>query len=141
MSGLDEAIAFARNRVLIAQAFVDETARRERAGEAVQILAEFKEAGKALDEAFHTIAEQGGKLNDLLSRLHAASGSHTPSYEQLDVLGFHAMQTALAATPWARRYRPQQPYQRQHFGSLFNGWATSIENRLRPLLTETDEAA
>src|SRR5262249_35136635 len=106
---LDEAIAFAKNRVLIARAVEAEAAQRASAKDATGILVEFKECGRALDEAFRVVAERGQALGALLSKLHTASGGRFPSHDQLDALGYAALQTAIGRTVWGRRFRPQQP--------------------------------
>jgi hypothetical protein len=69
------------------------------------------------------------------------TGSQSPTWDQLDALGFAALQTAIARTPWARRFRPIAPSERRDFGPLFDGWATTLENRLRAKLAEPDEEA
>jgi hypothetical protein len=109
-----------------------------RAREAVVVLERFTQAGKDMDRALHIVAERGHELNELVGKLHAC-GVKTPTFEQLDALGFAAMQTAISRSPWSRRYRAVAPSERRDFGPLFREWATVAESRLRSLLT--DEAA
>jgi hypothetical protein len=126
---------------VIAQALEADVADRARAREALEIVAAFRKAGHDLDESLRLVAERGRAVADLLAKLHRATGSQTPSWDQLDALGYSALQTAIARTPWARRFRPIAPSERRDFGPLFSGWATVVENRLRPLLTESNEEA
>lgn len=140
LQSIDDAIAAAKNKVLIAQAFEADIADRARAARALELLGAFRECGHELDDAFRAIAEKGNLLGGLLGQLHAA-GVRNPTGEQLDVLGHAAMATAIMATPWARRYRHLAPNQRQTFRGLFDNWAAGIENRLRAQLREDDAEA
>jgi hypothetical protein len=141
LAALDNAIAEAKNRVLIAQAFEAAAADRARAARALELLGAFKEAGHELDDALRTIAETGKLLGNLLPRLHAA-GVKSPTYEQLDALGYQAFATAVMATPWHRRFEHLAPNQRKTFRSLFDAWVMAIAPRLKAQLgDERDEAA
>jgi hypothetical protein len=139
LASVDDAIEAARGMVSIAQAVEADAERRERAREAMKVVAECRQLGHDLDEAFRVIAERGKVLKPLLIKLHEATGGNFPSYQQLDTLGFSALQTAILSTPWAKQFRPIRPGSRRRFSDLFDGWATVTENRLRPLL-ESDPA-
>ena len=141
LASLDDAITAAKNKVLIAQAFEADQAKRAKAKESVAVIAAFKKAGHDLDAALRQIAKQGEALNGLLSQLHATTGSNFPSHDQLDTLGYAAVMTALLRTPWARQFRPMQPSQRREFGPLFAGWAEVLENRIKPLLADVEDEA
>jgi hypothetical protein len=138
LASLDDAIAAAKNKVLIAQAFEADAADRQRAARALELLGAFREAGSELDDAFRAIAEKGKLLGGLLGQLHAC-GVRSPTAEQLDVLGFAAVQTALMATPWHQRFRYLGPSQRRSFGPLFDQWAATAEARLRAQLREGND--
>lgn len=140
LAALDDAIAEAKNRVLIAQAFEAAAADRVRAARALELLGAFKEAGHELDDAWRVVSERSKLLSNLLSQLHAC-GVRVPTHEQLDILGHAAMATAIMSTPWAKRYRHLAPNQRQSFRSLFDAWAVASESRLRAQLREDDEEA
>ena len=74
-------------------------------------------------------------VTNLSSQLHAA-GVHSPSLQQLDVLGSQALATAIMATPWYKRYPPLPPDQRRSFRVLVDDWATMIESRISAQLGE-----
>jgi len=139
LESLDDAIACAKNRLLVAKAMEGEVAARAKAKEAIEVVAHFKKLGRDLDEALRLVAERGQELEALLSKLHTTTGANFPTRDQLDALGFSALMTAVLQTPWAKRFRPMQPSQRRHFRDLFDGWATVLDNRIKPLLE--DEAA
>jgi hypothetical protein len=52
-------------------------------------------------------------LNDLVSKLHRSTNAQFPSWDQIDALGFKALETAIQMTPWARRFRPIAPGERR----------------------------
>ena len=139
LASLDDAIAYAKNRLLVAKAMEGEVVARAKAKEAIEVVAHFKKLGRDLDEALRLVAERGQELEALLSKLHTTTGANFPTRDQLDALGFSALMTAVLQTPWAKRFRPMQPSQRRHFRDLFDGWATVLDNRIKPLLQ--DEAA
>jgi chromosome segregation ATPase len=116
LAALDDAIAEAKNRVLIAQAFEAAAADRARAARALELLGAFKEAGHELDDAWRVVSERSKLLSNLLSQLHTA-GVRVPTHDQLDVLGHAAMATAIMSTPWAKRYRHLAPNQRQRISA------------------------
>jgi len=137
LASLDDAIADAKNRILIARAVEANVEDRRKAREAMKILVDFRKAGRDMDTALRTVAEQGRVLSDLLSKLHPATGNQSPSWDQLDSLGFACLQSAIARTPWAKRFRPIAPSDRRDFGPLL-----VVENRLRAKLAQpNDEAA
>jgi chromosome segregation ATPase len=140
LASIDDAIAAAKNKVLIAQAFEAAAADRASAARALELLGAFKEAGHELDDAWRVVSERSKLLGNLLSQLHAC-GVRVPTHEQLDVLGHAAMATAIMSTPWAKRYGHLAPNQRQTFRSLFDAWAVASESRLRAQLREDDEEA
>jgi hypothetical protein len=141
LASLDDAIAAAKNKVLIAQAFEADAADRVRAREALEILVAFKKCGHELDAALRIVGERGRELDGILAKLHAATGVRFPTHEQVDSLGFQALTSSLMSTKWSNRFRVLAPNQRRTFGSLFDGWATGIGNRLRARLSEENEAA
>lgn len=140
LASIDDAIAAAKNRVLIAQAFEADAADRARAREALEIFVAFRKCGHELDASLRALAEHGRALNDLHAKL-SACGIRNPNRDQLDVLGFAALQTALMATPWAKRFRYLGPSQRQSFRALFDQWAIVAEKRLRAQLGEQEDEA
>jgi hypothetical protein len=139
LRSIDDAIAAAKNKVLIAQAFEAEAHDRVRAARALELLGSFAECGRELDDAFRVLAEKGALLDGLLNQLHA-TGVKNPTGEQLDVLGYACVQTALMQTPWARRFRFLGPSQRRSFGLLFDQWVQAAESRLRAQLREGEAA-
>jgi chromosome segregation ATPase len=140
LASIDDAIAAAKNKVLIAQAFEATAADRARAARALEILGAFREAGHELDDALRTITETGTLLGNLLPQLHAA-GVKSPTYEQLDALGYQAFATAIMATPWHRRFEPLAPNQRKTFRSLFDAWVMAIGPRLKAQLGKKENEA
>ena len=64
-----------------------------------------------------------------------------PSYEQIDALGYRAVLTMLANTPWAKRFERLGPLDRKSFGALTAGWALMIENAINAKLGERETAA
>jgi hypothetical protein len=141
LASIDDAIAAAKKLFQMATSAENYARKRESAKEAVELIAAFKKAGHDMDQALRTIAEMGDKLTTLLGAIHRTTGSSYPTADQVDVLGHSALMTALLRTPWARRFRPLQPSQRRDFGPTFDGWATVLENRIKPLLTEADDEA
>ncbi len=139
LASIDDAIAAAKNKVAIARAYEADVADRAKAKAILEMLGAFKEAGHELDDALRTVAEMGKILPNLLSQLHAA-GVRSPTFDQLDALGYQAFATALMATPWARRYEHLAPNQRRSFRTLVDGWAAPIESRLRAQLREEEAA-
>jgi hypothetical protein len=140
LASIDDAIAAAKNRLLIAQAFESAAADRARAARALEILGAFQEAGHGLDDALRTVAETGKLLGNLLPQLHAA-GVKSPTYEQLDALGYQAFAAAIMQTPWHRRFEHLAPNQRRSFRSLIDAWVVAIGPRLKAQLGEQDEEA
>jgi hypothetical protein len=138
LAAIDAAIGEARNRILIAQAFEADATDRARAARALEILGAFRETGRELDDALRGVCEKGKLLGGLLGQLHSC-GVVNPTREQLDVLGYSAMQTALMSTPWANRFRFLGPSQRRSFGPLFDAWAQTAESRLKAQLRDHDE--
>ena len=141
LASIDDAIAAAKNRVLITQAVEADAAKRASAKEALPVIAEFKKVGRDLDRALATVADRSAALMDLLRKLHQTTGQNFPSREQLDGLGYAAVMTAVLKTPWGHSFRPIPPSQRREFAPLFDGWAQVIEGRLQPLLIDEDAAA
>jgi chromosome segregation ATPase len=140
LAALDDAIGEAKNRVLIARAFEAAAADRARAQAALELLGAFKEAGHELDDALRAVAETGKLLGNLLPQLHAA-GVRTPTYEQLDALGYQAFATAIMQTPWHRRFEHLAPNQRKSFRGLIDAWVMAIEPRLKAQLGEQEDKA
>jgi hypothetical protein len=66
LASLDDAIAAAKNRVVVAQAMEKDSVDRAKAKEAVEVLEAFRKAGHDLDNALRAIADKGAKLNELL---------------------------------------------------------------------------
>jgi hypothetical protein len=141
LASIDDAIAAGKKLFLAAKASEDHDRKRESAKEAVELIAAFKKAGRDMDQALKTIAEMGDKLTTLLMDIHRTTGSSYPSAAQLDTLGYSAVMSALLRTPWRKRFRPLPPSQQRDFGPLFDGWATVLENRIKPLLSADDKAA
>jgi hypothetical protein len=139
-ASIDDAIAAAKNKVLIAQAFEAAAADRARAARALEILGAFREAGHELDDALRTVAETGRLLGNLLPQLHAA-GVKSPTYEQLDALGYQAFATAIMQTPWHRRFEHLAPNQRRSFRGLIDAWVVAIQPRLKAQLGEREDEA
>jgi hypothetical protein len=88
LASIDDAIAAAKNKILIAQAFEAAAADRARAREALEILVAFRKAGHDLDDALRIVGERGRALNDLVSKLHRSTNAQFPSWDQIDALGF-----------------------------------------------------
>jgi len=82
----------------------------------------------------------GRVLGNLLSQLHGL-GVRFPSQQQLDVLGGQALQTAVLATPWGKRYQLLPPDQRRSFRTLVDDWSTMIEQRINAQLGEQKDKA
>jgi hypothetical protein len=73
--------------------------------------------------------------------LHAA-GVRSPTYEQLDALGYQAFATAIMQTPWHRRFEHLAPNERKSFRGLIDAWVMAIGPRLKAQLgQQEDEAA
>jgi hypothetical protein len=140
LASIHEAISEAQAKLAIASAYEAEVADRAKAQAILEILGAFKEAGHELDDALRTVGEMGKVLGNLLSQLHAV-GVHSPSHQQLDVLGGQALLTGIMATPWAKRYPLLPPDQRRSFRVLVDGWAAMIEQRIRIQFGEKNKAA
>jgi hypothetical protein len=125
-----DAIEEAKRRLVVASAHEAAAADRARAEEVLKILGAFREAGRILDGAALALGVKGNELLNLLGQLHGL-GIRFPSLEQVDVFGDQALKTAIAGTPWAKRYRIVAPNERKSFGVLVDGRATMIEQRIR----------
>jgi hypothetical protein len=136
LASIDDAIATAKNHVLIAQAQEADVAARARAKEAVTVVADFKQAGIDLDQALRAVGDRAAALMELLHKLHQTTGVQFPSADQVDTLGFKALETAIQRTPWRKRFRPVAPGERREFGALFAGWVQVIEGRLQALISK-----
>jgi hypothetical protein len=136
LDSIADAIAQAKDRLIIAQEAETDKVRRANAKEAIEIVAEFRQAGRDLDDALRVVVERAGTLKELLSQLHRTTASNFPTLAHLDSLGFAALMTAVLQTPWSRSLRPISPSQRREFGPTVDGWANTIEVRLRSLLSE-----
>jgi hypothetical protein len=135
-----DAIAEATDKLAIARQAEDALANRERAKEAIEVVAAFRKAGADLDQALKVATDKAAALMTLLSALHRATGTQSPTPSQVDVLATRAMQTFIARTPWGKNFRPIPPGERREFAHLIDGWATIVENRLRAILAEKEAA-
>jgi hypothetical protein len=140
LQSLEDAIDAAKNRVLIAQAFESAADDQARAARALEMLGAFQLAGHELDDALRTVAETGKLLGNLLPQLHAA-GVRTPTYEQLDALGYQAFASAIMQTPWHRRFEHLAPNERKSFRGLIDAWVMAMRPRLKGQLGEQEEEA
>jgi hypothetical protein len=140
LASLDSAIKVAGDKVLIARAYEADIADQAKAQQVRELVGALREAGHELDDACRTLSEMSRVVGRLLAQLHGLGIKH-PSYEQWDVFGDAALKTAIAGTPWVKRYRIVAPLERKQFGTLIDGWAASIEARIKPQLKQTDEAA
>jgi hypothetical protein len=130
IESLDLALAEARNRVMVAQAFERQAAAEANATKILELTRKLREAGQRMDDACKVIGQTGKELSGLLLELHGL-GVRSPTMEQWLVHGGCALATAVAGTPWSRNYRSVPPLERKQFGSLVSSWATAIESRTR----------
>ena len=140
LRSVDDAISEAQTKLTIAKAYEADVADQAKARAIMEIVGVFREAGREMDDAARTLGEMGKLLGNLLGQLRAA-GITSPSHEQLDVLGGQALQTAILATPWGKRYEHLAPGQRQTFRALVDGWAEMIESRVKAQLGKQEEEA
>jgi hypothetical protein len=139
LAGIDDAIIEAKHRVEAARQHEAKQADRERAAAQRKSLARFVAAGGQLDEAATLLAPAGQDFMNAHAEL-TASGIAFPRGEQLDVLGFSALQAMLAGTPWRRRFETISPVNRKRFGDLTSQWAKMIERQIAERLGEKEEA-
>ncbi len=140
LKSLEEAVSEAETRVTIARAYEADVADQAKARQILETLGAFREAGAELDDACNTLAETGRLVTSLVQHLHGA-GIRTPSFEQLDVFGFQCLQTMLSNSVWSKRFRPIEPHSRRSFRVLVDGWAQSIEVRIKAQLGESNDKA
>ncbi len=129
LQSLDAALRAAGDKLARAKEHEAKTEDRQRATALRRELGKFREHGAALDAAAAAIAAHGRELQIALTNMRAL-GCASPNHQQVDVLGYHAMATALMQTPWAKRFEHLPPNQRRTFGSLIDAWSTAIENNI-----------
>jgi hypothetical protein len=129
LQSLDAALRAAADRVEKARQNEAKTEDRQRATALRRELGKFREHGAALDAAAAAIATHGRELQIALTNMRAL-GSPSPTHAQIDVLGYHALATALMETPWRKRFEHLPPNQRRTFQSLIDAWSLSIKNNI-----------
>jgi hypothetical protein len=137
---LDAAISEAAARVSQAQAAEAREQDRANALALREELQMFCQHAMGLDEAFTKIVEVAPALQESLSKMHSL-GCDFPSHEQLGVLGYNCVLTALRQTPWDRRFDPIPPNLRRDFTTLVMGWHDKIEADIAARLGEFEQNA
>ena len=142
LASIDDALGEAKRRLESAQRYEAKAADRARATEQRKVVARFVVAGGQLDEAAALLAKAAHDLTNAHGELTALGIAH-PRAEQIDVIGYQALQTVLSATPWCRRFETIAPGSRKSFGDLTRAWATTVERQIASRLggERTDEAA
>jgi hypothetical protein len=126
LASLDDAIEAAHARAAAAIADVEREKERENALALRAVVNEFAECGRALDAALDQLVAASDQLREHVDRIHAL-GVNSPSHEQVEVLGYQALLTALNRTRWDRRFERLAPNQRRTFEKLVEGWCAQLE--------------
>jgi hypothetical protein len=101
LRSIDDAIAEAQTKVMLAKAYQDELAAAAKTERIRELAGALRECGIEMGDAARSFTEQAKLLDGILVQLHGL-GITTPSWEQHRVLGNQCLRTMIMASPGTR---------------------------------------
>jgi hypothetical protein len=139
-ASLEAAINEAQRRLDAAKHEAALAADREQAHELVQVLGQFTECCRLIDDALADIVTEGNRLEVLLGKINSL-GCGNPNRAQLETLGALALHSSLMQTPWRREFRHLAPNQRQSFTGMIEAWHTAVSRNIEQRIGTKQEKA